>query len=280
LRQASGRFAFCGGHAHSIVGNRDDEVKIMAAPATTDDLWRSIRREAKAAIAADPFLEASAAFILDQGDLGGALAFLIGRRIGRAEADHAQFVGAAREAYAAEPELVDAAAVDLVAILRRDPAISGFLPPLLNFKGYVALQAWRVSNWLWRQDRPDLALLMQSAAADQLQISIHPSARIGTAVFLDHGTGIIIGALASVGDEVTILQNVTISRHRDDPRRAPKIGHGVLLSAGATVIGHLSIGDFAKIGAGALVTSDVPAGCTAVGVPARLTNCAEAGALS
>ncbi|WP_338692085.1 serine acetyltransferase [Bradyrhizobium sp. 26S5] len=245
--------------------------------ASSDDLWRSIRREAEAAVVADPFLEASAAFILDQGELGGALAFLIGRRIGRAEADRAQFARAAREAYAAESALVDAAAVDLTAIVRRDPAISGFLPPLLNFKGYAALQAWRIANWLWRQDRPDLALLMQSAAADQLQISIHPSARVGTAVFLDHGTGIIIGALASVGDEVTILQNVTIARHQDDPRHAPTIGRGVLLSAGATVIGHLTIGDFAKIGAGALVTSDVPAGCTAVGVPARLTNCAEAG---
>ncbi|MHC2337512.1 serine O-acetyltransferase [Bradyrhizobium sp. USDA 4454] len=244
--------------------------------ASSDDLWSAIRREAQAAVVADRFLEASAAFILDQGDFSGALAFLIGRRIGREDADCAQFVRAAREAFAAEPALVDAAAVDLTAIVRRDPAITGLLPPLLNFKGYAALQAWRVSNWLWRNDRPDLALLMQSAAADQLQISIHPSARIGTAVFLDHGTGIIIGALARVGDEVTILQNVTIARHQDDPRHAPKIGHGVLLAAGATVIGHLSIGDFARIGAGALVTSDVPAGCTAVGVPARLTNCAEA----
>jgi len=249
-----------------------------SATVTFDDLWLAIRREAEAAIVADPFLEASAAFILDQGDFGGALAFLIGRRICRTDADRAQFMRTAREAFAAEPALVDAAAIDLTEIVRRDPAITGLLPPLLNFKGYVALQAWRVSNWLWRQDRPDLALLMQSAAADQLQISIHPSARIGTAVFLDHGTGIIIGALASVGDEVTILQNVTIARHQDDPRHAPTIGRGVLLSAGATVIGNLSIGDFAKIGAGALVTSDVPAGCTAVGVPARLTNCAEAGA--
>ncbi|SED97245.1 serine O-acetyltransferase [Bradyrhizobium erythrophlei] len=250
----------------------------VRATASPDDLWLAIRREAEAAVVADRFLEASAAFILDQGDLGGALAFLIGRRVSRAEADRAQFMRTAREAFAAEPALVDAAATDLVAIVRRDPAITGLLPPLLNFKGYVALQAWRVSNWLWRHDRPDLALLMQSAAADQLQISIHPSARIGTAVFLDHGTGIIIGALASVGDEVTILQNVTIARHQDDPRHAPRIGRGVLLSVGATLIGDLTVGDFAKVGAGALVTSDVPAGCTAVGVPARLTNCAEADA--
>ena len=145
----------------------------------------------------------------------------------------------------------------------------------LNFKGYVALQAWRVSNWLWRQRRNDLALLLQSLSSDQLQVSIHPSASIGTSVFLDHATGIIIGAFAVIGDEVTILQNVTIGRKQSEPDRAPKIGRGVYLSAGSTIIGDISIGDFAKIGAGAVVEHDVPAGCTAVGVPARLTNCPE-----
>ena len=171
---------------------------------------------------------------------------------------------------------------------RRQPAIckalpfttlrpSGFLPPLLNFKGYVALQAWRVSNRLWREGRTDLALLLQSLSSDQLQVSIHPSASIGTSVFLDHATGIIIGAFAVIGDEVTILQNVTIGRNPSDPDRAPRIGRGVLLSTGATIIGDVRIGDFAKIGAGAVVEHDVPGGCTAVGVPARLTNCPEPG---
>ncbi|MCA6124335.1 serine acetyltransferase [Bradyrhizobium sp. WSM 1704] len=241
-----------------------------------DDLWQQIRREAVAAAAADPFLRAQATAILEHPDLGRALASLIGRRIGRAEADRAQFMRTAGEAFAAEPALVDAASHDLQAIVRRDPAMTGLLPPLLNFKGYVALQAWRVSNWLWRGGRADLALMMQSAASDQLQVSIHPSAAIGTQVFLDHGTGLIIGALVVIGDEATILQNVTITRDQADPRHAPQIGRGVFVSAGATIIGDISIGDFAKIGADALVTADVPAGCTAVGVPARLTNCAQA----
>ena len=160
----------------------------------------------------------------------------------------------------------------------RDPASTALLPALLNFKGFVALQAWRVSNWLWRRDRTDLALLLQSASSEQLQVSIHPSASIGTSVFLDHATGIIVGALVSIGDEVTIYQNVTIGRKEADPGRAPRIGRGVLLSNGATILGDVSIGDFAKVGAGSVVTDDVPAGCTAVGVPARLTNCPEAGA--
>jgi serine O-acetyltransferase len=146
----------------------------------------------------------------------------------------------------------------------------------VNFKGFVALQAFRVSNWLWHRGRTDLALLMQSLSSDALQVSIHPTAVIGTRVFLDHATGIIIGAFVTIGDGVTILQNVTIGRKDALPTRAPRIGRNVYLSAGSTILGDVSVGDFAKIGAGALVQQDVPGGCTAVGVPARLVNCAEA----
>jgi serine O-acetyltransferase len=154
-------------------------------------------------------------------------------------------------------------------------ASTALLPALLNFKGYVALQAWRVSNWLWHRNRRDLALLLQSDSSDSLQVSIHPSAAIGTSVFLDHATGIVVGAFVTIGNEVTIMQNVTIGRKVEAPDRAPRIGRGVLLSTGATILGDVSIGDFAKIGAGSVVTRDVPGGCTAVGVPARLTNCPE-----
>src|SRR6185503_3007577 len=117
--------------------------------------------------------------------------------------------------------------------------------------------------------------MLQSLSSDQLQVSIHPTASIGTSVFLDHATGIIIGAFAVVGDEVTILQNVTIGRKQSEPDRAPKIGRGVYLGGGSTIIGGVSIGDCARIGAGAVVEHDVPGGCTAIGVPARLTNCPE-----
>ena len=245
------------------------------ATASPDDLWFAIRREAEAAVVADRFLEASAAFILDQGDFGGALAFLIGRAICRSDADRAQFMRTAREAFADEPALVDAAAIDLTAIVHRDPAITGLLPPLLHFKGYVALQAWRVSNWLWRHDHHDAALLFQNEASNVLQVSIHPAATIGSAVYLDHATGIVIGAAVVIDDEVTILQNVSIGRREELPARSPRIGRGVYIGAGATILGDISIGDFAKVGADTVVTSDVPSGCTAVGNPARLTNCSE-----
>jgi serine O-acetyltransferase len=243
---------------------------------SVDQLWHSIRREAESAVARDPvFAAALSSSILDQPDFAAALAHQIGARLGRNSDDRGRFARLAREAFAASPDLVDAASRDLQSIAIRDPAPTTLLPPLLNFKGYVALQAWRVSNWLWREGRRDLALLLQSLSSDQLQVSIHPTASIGTSVFLDHATGIIIGAFAVVGDEVTILQNVTIGRKNSEPDRAPKIGRGVYLGGGATIIGDVSIGDFAKIGAGTLVEHDVPAGCTAIGVPARLTNCPE-----
>ena len=243
-----------------------------------DQLWQSIRREAETALTADPIFGASlSSAISDYSDLGGALSHQIGERLGRSPADRRQFAGVAREAFAASPDLVDAASRDLQSIAVHDPAMTTLLPPLLNFKGYVALQAWRVSNWLWRQDRTDQALLLQSLSSDTLQVSIHPSASIGTSVFLDHATGIIIGAFAVVGDEVTIYQNVTVGRRQALPSHAPRIGRGVLLSSGATILGDVSIGDFAKIGAGTIIEHDAPAGCTAVGVPARLTNCPEPG---
>src|SRR5882672_3335674 len=212
-----------------------------------DRLWLMVRREAEIATASDPVFGASlSAAVLDHADLAGAVSHQIGERLGKSSADRERLARIAREAFQASPDLVDAASRDLQSIAVHDPATTALLPPLLNFKGYVALQAWRVSNFLWRQRRNDLALLLQSLSSDQLQVSIHPSASIGTSVFLDHATGIIIGAFAVIGDEVTILQNVTV-------------------------------GHFARIGAGALVEHDVPGGCTAVGVPARLVNCAEAG---
>ncbi len=244
--------------------------------ASADQLWLSVRREAESALARDPiFGRLLSASILDHPDLGAALSWQIGARLGKSEADRRLFGRVANEAFAASPALADCASLDLEAILRHDPARAGLLPALLNFKGYVALQAWRVSNWLWLRDRRDLALLLQSASSDSLQVSIHPSASIGSSVFLDHATGIVIGAFVTIGDDVTILQNVTVGRMAETPDRAPRIGSGVYLGGGATILGDISIGDFAKVGAGSVVTGDVPDGCTAVGVPARLANCPE-----
>jgi serine O-acetyltransferase len=248
-----------------------------AASATTDDrLWQAIRDEAQRAVASDPvFGKSLAEAVLAHDGLAAALADLIGRRLGGHVAEQARFTTFSRDAFHASPELIEAAGRDLQAIVRSDPAIAGLLAPLLHFKGYVALQAWRVSNWLWHHDQRDAALLFQNEASNVLQVSIHPAASIGSSVYLDHATGVVIGADVVIGDEVTILQNASIGRSNELPPRSPRIGRGVFIGAGATILGDVRIGDFAKIGADTVVTSDVPAGCTAIGNPARLANCPE-----
>src|ERR1035441_1794910 len=156
----------------------------------------------KTALANPPIFGRSlSASILDHSDLGAAVAYQIGQRLGKSASDRRQFAHAANQAFAASPDLVEAARRDLAGIVLHDPASTAFLPALINFKGYVALQAWRVSNWLWQQNRRDLGLLLQSESSDSLQVSIHPSASIGTAVFLDHATGVVIGSFVTIGDE-------------------------------------------------------------------------------
>ena len=254
---------------------------MAVATAINDSLWQTIRDEAQRAMAADPvFGKSLADAVLVHDDFGAALADLIGRRLGGDATGRARFTAFARDAFRSSPDLIESASHDLQAITRRDPAITGLLPPLLHFKGYVALQAWRVSHRLWRHDHHDAALLFQNEASNVLQVSIHPAAQIGVSVYLDHATGIVIGANAVIGDEVTILQNVSIGRSGELPTRSPRIGRGVYIGAGATILGDIGIGDFAKIGAGTVVTSDVPGGCTAVGNPARLTNCPEPAAVA
>jgi serine O-acetyltransferase len=247
-----------------------------AAIMASVNLWQTIREEARRVAAADPvFGKAVASAILAHDDFSAALADLIGRRLGGNADERERFAAFCRDAYRSQPDLIETAGLDLQSITQRDPAIAGLLPPLLHFKGYVALQAFRVSHWLWRHDHRDAALLFQNEASNVLQVSIHPTAAIGSGVYLDHATGIVIGANVVIGDEVTILQNVSIGRRSELPTRSPRIGRGVFIGAGATVLGDISIGDFAKIGADTVVTSDVPGGCTAIGNPARLANCPE-----
>ena len=178
------------------------------------------------------------------------------------------------EAYRTSPALVAAAEADLKAVFERDPACRGYVQPFLFFKGFQALQTHRVAHWLWTQGRETLAFYLQSRVSELFQMDIHPATRIGRGIFVDHGTGIVIGETAVVGDDVSMLHGVTLGgtgAERGD--RHPKVGKGVLLGAGAKVLGNIKIGDYAKVASGSVVLRDVPAGCTAAGVPARLVNC-------
>ncbi|MBR1219527.1 serine acetyltransferase [Bradyrhizobium sp. U87765 SZCCT0131] len=245
----------------------------LARAAEHASLWDVVRDDAQALARGEPAFAAwMHEAILNHDDLGGALAQLIAVAIGGDSDDRATIRRIVHTAYRSAPALAATACRDLAAPLARDPACPGPLHVLLHFKGYLALQVHRVAHRLWLEGRRELARELSVRTARALHVSIHPSAVIGGGAFIDHGTGVTIGADVSIGDDLSMLQGVTVGTAPDAPG-APRIGHGVLLSAGAIVLGGIDVGDYAKVGAGSLVTSDVPSGCTAVGVPARLVNC-------
>lgn len=248
--------------------------RLEAVPETSD-LWNQLRRAAEQASRDEPDLASQMnAVILSHGNLGAALSFQIARKLGDAELGAMTVREVCLAAFEADPGIVAAAEADLQAVEERDPAIRSLLQPFLYFKGFQALQGWRVAHWLWSEGRETLALHFQSRISELFQVDIHPGARMGSGLFLDHGTGIVIGETAVVGDEVSMLHAVTLGgtgAERGD--RHPKIGKGVLLGAGAKVLGNITIGDYAKVASGSVVLKPVPAGCTVAGVPARLVNC-------
>ncbi|PZU77377.1 MAG: serine O-acetyltransferase [Brevundimonas sp.] len=247
----------------------------IVAQAEPDAVWSRLRASAEAAAREEPQLGSQMnAVILSHDDLAGALSFQIARKLADGEMSAMSVREVCLSAFAADPAMVEAAEADLEAVAERDPAIRNLLQPFLYFKGFQALQGWRVAHWLWGQGRETLAFHFQSRISELFQLDIHPAARMGKGLFLDHGTGIVIGETAVVGDDVSMLHNVTLGgtgAERGD--RHPKIGKGVLLGAGAKVLGNIHIGDYAKVASGSVVLKDVPSGCTVAGVPARLVNC-------
>jgi serine O-acetyltransferase len=237
--------------------------------------WTLLRAAAEETIRAEPHLASQLnAVILSHNDLASALSFQIARKLGDGELGPMSVREICRDAFDGDPKIVASAEADLQAVAERDPAIKTLLQPFLYFKGFQALQAHRVAHWLWGQGREALAFHFQSRISELFQVDIHPAARMGSGLFLDHGTGIVIGETAVVGDEVSMLHAVTLGgTGADRGDRHPKIGKGVLLGAGAKVLGNITVGDYAKVASGSVVLKDVPAGCTVAGVPARLVNC-------
>jgi serine O-acetyltransferase len=254
---------------------KEPSMPKLEVVAAQHEIWSALRASAEAAVREEPHLASQmSAVILSHDDLASALSFQIGRKLGDSELGPMSVREVCRDAFAADPSIVSAAEADLRAVSERDPAIKTLLQPFLYFKGFQALQAHRVSHWLWNQGRETLAFHFQSRISELFQVDIHPAAKLGSGLFLDHGTGIVIGETAVVGDEVSMLHAVTLGgtgAERGD--RHPKIGRGVLLGAGAKVLGNITIGDYAKVASGSVVLKDVPAGCTVAGVPARLVNC-------
>jgi serine O-acetyltransferase len=247
-------------------------------PRSVDPVWSKIREAAQTAAAAEPVLAGTLhATILSQPRFESALSYHLARLAGTTEVPAALIRQTFEEAFITDPGIALAARADIVAVADRDPACTSHLDPLLWFKGYQALQTYRVAHWLWVQGRHDLAHYLQSRASATFGLDIHPAAVIGKSIFLDHGTGIVIGETAVVEDGVSMLHGVTLGgtgKERGD--RHPKIRRGVLISLGAKVLGNIEVGEYSRVGAGSVVLKSVPPGCTAVGVPAKLINCAGA----
>ncbi len=234
-------------------------------------LWAMLRREAEAAGRRDALVAGlleRAVFAHD--GLGAALAWRIGSKLGDDSLDAATTTTLVAEALEAQPALLEACVADLTAILDRDPACPDHLTPFLFFKGFLALQAFRITHRLWRQGRAHLAHQLQSRMSEVLGVDIHPAARLGQGIMLDHATGLVIGETAVVEDDVSILQEVTLGgTGKNCGDRHPKIRRGVLIGAGAKILGAIEVGEGAKVGAGSIVLADVAPYTTVVGVPAR-----------
>lgn len=247
-------------------------------PTNRSAVWAALRDEALSAAKADGTLAGlMASTILNHDRLSDALSCHLARKLGDHDLDAMALRCLIDEAYEVDPQVVATAEYDLKSVVELDASCTGYVRPFLFFKGFLALQTYRVAHCFHGLGREALASWLQSRSSELFHVDIHPAARIGRGTFIDHGTGIVIGETAVVGDGVSIMQGVTLGGIGVmDGDRHPSIGNGVLLSAGAKVLGNVSVGDDAKIAAGSVVLRDVPPGCTAVGSPARLVNCPTA----
>jgi serine O-acetyltransferase len=234
-------------------------------------VWAQLRVEAMQAAAEEPLLASFLhATILHHERLEDALSYHLASKLGGADMGALQLREVCEEAYAADPEIARQAERDMRVVRERDPACRTYLQPFLYFKGYEGLQAYRIAHWLWRQEREILAFHLQSRISELFAVDIHPAAQIGAGVFIDHAHGIVIGETAVVEDDVSMLHSVTLGgtgKERGD--RHPKIRRGVLIGAGAKILGNIEVGEEARVAAGSVVLSTVPARCTVAGVPAK-----------
>ncbi|WAJ28115.1 serine O-acetyltransferase EpsC [Antarcticirhabdus aurantiaca] len=248
----------------------------------TDILWPRLRREAEEMREAEPALaRLASSAVLGQASIEAAMIHRLASRLG-GDLSPGLLAQLFAQAMERDGALRRAWRLDLAAVLDRDPAAAAVAEPILHFKGFQGLQAHRFAHRFWREGRRDLALFLADRASEVLQVDIHPAARLGAGVFIDHATGVVIGETAEVGDNVSILQGVLLGANgalRDaNGRRHPRIGRGVMIGAGAKILGPVEVGRCSRIGAGSVVTGPVAANTTVAGSPARFlghSGCAE-----
>jgi len=237
-------------------------------------LWASLQTEASAIAKSEPFLAAILTRLFTEPeDLQGALARHLAGLLVPHDMDQDGLEAVLIEAIESAPSLAADAARDLCAVFERDPACETRAHALLNYKGYQALQAHRIAHVFMALGRRALAFWLSNRVSLVLGPDIHPAARIGSGIMLDHGSGIVIGETAVVEDDVSILQNVTLGgTGKMDGDRHPKVRRGVMIGAGSKIIGNIEIGAFSKVAAGSVVLKDVPERCTVAGIPAQIVR--------
>ena len=242
-----------------------------------DPVWDQIRAEAEDVTRREPELTAFIfANILNHSQLEHSVCHRLAQRLGHDDVDADLIRQTFLSIIETHPEFGTTFRVDLTAVYDRDPACSRLIDPLLYFKGFHALETQRFSHALWRLGRKDFALYLQSQSSRVFSIDIHPAAKIGRGIMLDHGNGIVIGETAEIGDNSSLLHNVTLGGSgKETGDRHPKVGRGVMIGAGAKILGNIAVGDCARIAAGSVVLKDVPPRTTVAGVPARVVG--EAG---
>ena len=241
-----------------------------------DPVWEKLYAEAETTAAKEPVLAGLLReSVLNCENLEASLAYRISRKLGHDALSEPQLHELFEEVLTTDPKIAACARDDIIAITERDPAARGYLSPFLYYKGFQALTAYRVAHFLWNNNRKALARYLQSSSSQVYGVDIHPAARIGSGILFDHATSIVIGETAVVEDHVSMLHEVTLGgtgKARGD--RHPKVRRGVLIGAGAKLLGNIEVGECAKVGAGSVVLDDVPANTTVVGVPARIVGAA------
>lgn len=244
---------------------------------SVDPLWDRIRAEAQEAVQAEPLLGGLIhSSLLHHESVESALAYRLALKLASGEMSEQLLREIMDDAYDADPTLAEAARADLAAVYERDPACHRLIQPILYFKGFQAVQAYRIGHFLWTEGRKDLAYFFQMRVSEVFGIDIHPAARIGKGLMIDHAHSIVIGETAVVGDNVSMLHSVTLGgTGKEDDDRHPKIADGVLIGAGAKVLGNIHVGHCSRIAAGSVVLEDIPPMKTVAGVPAKIVG--EAG---
>ena len=246
----------------------------IADIAAAGSLWQAMRREVHARAEFEPIMSSFFhATVLNHETIEGSLSFLLASKLDSQVVSSMAIREIIEEAYGQEPSIIRAAEIDIKATRERDPACNSYSTPFLFYKGFHALQAYRVAHWLWGQSRHSLAFYFQNQMSSIFSVDIHPAARIGCGIMFDHATGLVVGETAVIEDDVSILHGVTLGgTGKASGDRHPKVRRGVLLGANASIIGNIEIGEGAKVGAGSVVMKDVPAHVTVAGVPAEIVG--------